>query len=308
MTEVVFERLAEAYDPGLYAGSLPATSLAGFEAVDDEALAQYTAFGYLHIERAFSAEEVDAGRTELEAMALAADPRCKAVFYEGLLRRHLAMEGPARLGEGVEQGKNFSMGETAEELPVVDPELRARHVRKFMGFVEHHPPLRVFAEKPPLAQLIERLIGGPYRIYQDMALIKPPGGREKPWHQDHAYFNFPLDTRIVGIWIPFEEVTPENGCMHLLAGAHRDGPQTHFMRRDWQICDTEIPHSNQTAVPMAAGDVLLFDAKLPHGTPANRTDSMRWAVQYHFVPENVVRTDDQVRLEAFGAEGKDVTC
>lgn len=308
MAEIVFERLAEPYDPGLYIGCRPAVSVAGFEAVDDAALAQYASLGYLHIKDAYSAAEVEAGRAELEAMALAADPQCKAVFYEGLLRRHLAMEGPARMGDGVERGTSFTMGETATELPAVDPELRARHVRKFMGFVEHHPPLRALAEKPPLALLIERLIGGRRRIYQDMALVKPPGGREKPWHQDHAYFNFPLDTPIVGIWIPFGEVTPENGCMHVLAGAHLGGPQIHFMRRDWQICDTEIPVSSQTAVPMAAGDVLLFDAKLPHGTPANRTQAMRWAVQYHFVPENARRTDDQMRLEAFGAEGKDVTC
>ena len=26
-------------------------------------------------------------------------------------------------------------------------------------------------------------------IFQSLALLKPPGGREKPWHQDNAYFN-----------------------------------------------------------------------------------------------------------------------
>ena len=32
-----------------------------------------------------------------------------------------------------------------------------------------------------------------------MALLKPPGGgREKPWHQDKAYFNLTLDTPVVG--------------------------------------------------------------------------------------------------------------
>ena len=35
-----------------------------------------------------------------------------------------------------------------------------------------------------------------------MALVKPAQGREKPWHQDHAYFNVALDTPIVGVWIP----------------------------------------------------------------------------------------------------------
>ncbi|HLT01799.1 MAG TPA: phytanoyl-CoA dioxygenase family protein, partial [Geminicoccaceae bacterium] len=61
-------------------------------------------------------------------------------------------------------------------------------------------------------------------------------------------------------------------------------------------------------VPMRAGDVLLFDGKIPHGTPINRTDDFRWAVQYHFRPATAVLVDDDTRLAAFGSEGRDVTC
>ena len=59
---------------------------------------------------------------------------------------------------------------------------------------------------------------------------------------------------------------------------------------------------------MAAGDVLLFDGKLPHGTPANRTAEFRWAVQYHYRPAAAILVDDEARLAAFGSEGRDVTC
>jgi phytanoyl-CoA hydroxylase len=308
MTQVIFERLAEAPDPALYAGSEPAVAVAGFASVDDEALRRYDALGYLLVRGAISAAQVAAARDELDAMARAEDPACEAVFYEGLLRRHLAMVEDVDPGAAARRGESFVMGETANRLPALGPELRARHVRKFAGFLERHQPLRSLAEAPPLVALVARLIGEPGRIFQDMALVKPPGGREKPWHQDHAYFDLPLDTRIVGVWIPLEDATPENGCMHVLAGAHRGGPQLHFMRRDWQICDTEIAGCRQTAIPMAAGDVLLFDSKLPHGTPVNRTEATRWAVQFHFVPASARKADDGTRLAAFGSEGKDVTC
>ena len=145
-------------------------------------------------------------------------------------------------------------------------------------------------------------------LYQEMAMLKPPMGREKPWHQDHAYFNFALDTRIVGVWFALEDVDEENGCMFVVPGGHHDGPMTHFLRRDWQICDTDILPLPRIAVPMSAGDVLFFHSKLPHGTPINRTNSMRWAVQYHFVPASAVPTDDALRMAAFGSEGKDVAC
>ena len=113
---------------------------------------------------------------------------------------------------------------------------------------------------------------------------------------------------IVGVWIPMGEVTPENGCMHMLAGGHKEGPRLHFKRRDWQICDTDVATSGRVAVPMRPGDVLLFDGKIPHGTPTNQTDSFRWAVQYHYRPADAVLIEDAERLEAFGSEGKNVTC
>ena len=80
-----------------------------------------------------------------------------------------------------------------------------------------------------------------------------------------------------------------NGCMHLLAGGHKAGARIHFKRRDWQICDTDVPATGRVAVPMTVGDVLLFDGKIPHGTPVNRTEDFRWAVQYHYRPATAVQ-------------------
>ena len=78
-----------------------------------------------------------------------------------------------------------------------------------------------------------------------MALLKPPGiGREKPWHQDHAYFNVAASQRIVGVWIALDAATPDNGCMYVLRGKHRDtaspNAYPHFAVRDYQICDTTV--------------------------------------------------------------------
>ena len=96
--------------------------------------------------------------------------------------------------------------------------------------------------------------------------------------------------------------------MHVLPGSHRRGPQLHFMRRDWQICDTDIAGQPQHFLPMDPGDLLLFDAKLAHGTPTNVTQEIRWAVQFHYVPAGALETSEAERLAAFDGEGKDVTC
>ena len=97
--------------------------------------------------------------------------------------------------------------------------------------------------------------------------------------------------------------------MRLVRGGHRAGPALHFLRRDWQICDSHLARSTErVAAPMEAGDCLLFDALLPHGTPRNDTSQTRWALQYHYVPVGAERVTDDERLSVFGAEGKDVTC
>jgi len=143
-----------------------------------------------------------------------------------------------------------------------------------------------------------------------MGLIKPPRiGREKPWHQDFAYFNLPLGTQVVGVWIALDEAMIENGCMHIIPGSHQEGPVVHFQRRDWQICDTDVQVNRCMAVPLKPGSCLLFDGLLHHGTPPSQSDKRRRAVQYHYKPASVAMLDDSAeRLRVFGEEGKDVYC
>jgi phytanoyl-CoA hydroxylase len=275
--------------------------------VDEHELARYDERGFMIVRGAYTAAEVEAARRELALMTRANDPACESIYYEGAIADELPEPPRARRDAG-ESGEK-SPGLTTDALPPLPAEVRSRYVRKFMGFCDdRHPPLAALARKPQMLDLIHRLVREPVRMSQDMAMIKPPGGREKPWHQDHAYFNYPLDTRIVGLWIALDEVTPENGCMYLLAGGHREGPKIHFKRRDWQICDDQLLGRRRVAAPMQAGDALLFDAKLPHGTPTNRTQQTRWAVQLHYVPLSAFDTGDASRLAVFGSEGKNVTC
>ena len=58
------------------------------------------------------------------------------------------------------------------------------------------------AQHPQLIALMTRLVGDTPELFQDQALLKPPLiGREKPWHQDSAYFNLPPESLVVSVWI-----------------------------------------------------------------------------------------------------------
>jgi phytanoyl-CoA hydroxylase len=270
-----------AYAPELYDYARIAEPVVGFDGVADAHIDQYRADGFLTIEAAFSAQEVAAALAGLTDLIDGHPPNFKGIQYERGARSRLAQ---------------------------MTPEQRQDAVRKLMWFVDVEPRLAALARHPRLLALVGRLLGDRPALFQDMALLKPPRGREKPWHQDHAYFRYPLGTPIVGVWIALDEATPENGCMRLLSGSHRAGPVVHFQRRDWQICDTDIPLYQAVAAPLKPGGLLLFDGLCQHGTPHNPTSDRRRAVQFHYAPASVAEGSEAERLAVFGSEGKDVEC
>lgn len=311
--KVVYEPKAKDHDPSLYVAEKTASFLDGWDAVDERSIQQYREEGYLIIKGGFTPDEVASAQLELSKMTLADDPQCESIYYEGTMRELIASDPvDDKTQPDAKSLEGLALGFSGTNLPGLEPEIRARYVRKFMGFTASHPPLKSQAEHPRLLALVRRLCQETeIDLFQEMAMIKPPGGREKPWHQDHAYFNYPLDTRIVGVWISLGKVTPENGCMFLMPGMHKHGPIPHFMRRDWQICDDDILTqltAHRVAAPMDGGDVLIFDSKLPHGTPKNNTDEYRWAVQLHYRSARSKPCRDEDRMANFGSEGKDVTC
>jgi phytanoyl-CoA hydroxylase len=118
----------------------------------------------------------------------------------------------------------------------------------------------------------------------------------------------PLDAKVVTAWIALDEATVENGCLFVIPGSHREGPVVHVRRRDWQICDNQVPLERVAAAPLKPGGVLLFDSYLQHGTPANDSPKRRRALQFVYVPADAGRITPAERLAVFGSEGKDVTC
>ena len=182
-------------------------------------------------------------------------------------------------------------------------------MRKFMHFVDYDDRLHGLAHHPQLLTLVQRLIGDIPLLFQDMALLKPPRmGREKPWHQDHAYFRVDLEARVVGCWIALDEATIENGCMVIAPGSHLKGPVVHFQRRDWQICDTDVDNSDALAVPLKPGGLLIFQSLLHHGTPPNLSAQRRRALQFHYRPQSAPLTSQEERLALFGGEGLGAEC
>jgi phytanoyl-CoA hydroxylase len=273
------------YPEDLYHYDAIAKGVEGFGGIGEAEIALFHQQGYLVVNHAFNLQEVQDALDGLLHLLSGANPNFTSVMYE-----------QTALASGVD----------IESLPA---EVRQDYVRKFMWFVGHDARLHALAHHAQLREVVARIMGEQPVLFQDMALLKPPNiGREKPWHQDHAYFDLPLETPVVGVWIALDEATTENGCMIVNPGSHRQGPVVHFKRRDWQICDTHINNQHAVAVPLKPGGCLLFHSLMQHGTPTNQSQQRRRAVQFHYRPESAPKTSEEERLAIFGSEGKDVTC
>ena len=275
--------LSDDFPQGLYDPTGIVTGVDGFDAVTDAHVAQFHEQGYLIVENAFTAQEVQ-------------------IALDGLF--HL-LSGAVEEFNGV-QYERASAGVAVEDMSV---EEKQDYVRKFMSFVDYDERLNELAHHPLLLALVERLIGEAPVLFQSMALLKPPRlGRDKPWHQDAAYFQIELDAKVVGCWIALDEATIENGCMVIAPGSHLKGPVVHFRRRDWQICDTDVDNSGAVAVPLKPGGLLIFQSLLHHGTPPNDSGLRRRALQFHYRPQSAPLTSQEERLAIFGGEGLGAEC
>ena len=292
-------------EPGLHAPELydfaaVAEGVEGLAAIDEAQAARYHELGVLAVHKAFTAAEVQAALDGLTDLIAGKAPEFINIQFRGDAR---------------------------DRLEQLNLEERVNAVRRLLSFTNYEPRLKEMALHPQLLAAVEQLLGAPPQLFQSMALIKPPRGREKPWHQDHAYFELPLDVRVVGVWIALDAADVENGCMRFLPGWHLASGEEerkerasakraalvgndwrpiwpHYHRRDWQIADVEMEglQTQRVAAPLEPGGLVIFDSFIPHGTPTNYTQQRRRAVQFHYVAANVPKITADERMAIWGGE------
>jgi len=125
--------LTDEFPPDLYEPTGVVTGVNGFDAVTDAHVAQFHKQGFLIVENAFTAHEMQ-------------------VALDGLF--HL-LSGEVEEFNGV-QYERASAGVAVEEMPL---EEKQDYVRKFMSFVDYDERLNELAHHPLLLALVERLIG-----------------------------------------------------------------------------------------------------------------------------------------------------
>ena len=148
-----------------------------------------------------------------------------------------------------------------------------------------------FATHPAAMTIARQLIGPDIILWGTTIFGKPPkNGKETPWHQDGDYYPIrPLD--VLTLWIPLDDVTPENGPMRFIPGSHK--PRKIFSH-SWRegkdktinmVCDSEhFDLVDAEALIIRAGQMSFHDVYMIHGSQANLTDSRRAAFVVRLMP------------------------
>lgn len=223
--------------------------------LSDEQFEQYQTDGYVVVEDALSDETVERVKDRLRE-------------YTHGDREPETFE--SQLEPRVERGEL----EVAEEGDAV---------RKFegLGMVEEDDVFREIANHDAIVSVAAQLLGPNLKLLRSAAMFKPPEiGSEKGYHQDAAYYPIrPMDH--LTVWIALDDATPENGCMNVVPGAHKDGLLGHEAveyETDIVIADREYDEDDAVALPMEAGSVLFQHCLTPHFTAPNTTDRWRRAL------------------------------
>ena len=150
------------------------------------------------------------------------------------------------------------------------------------NFVPYHRGLADLFLGDRMVALLAELCGEPVVLFKDKINFKLPGGAGFAPHQDApAYVDFGVEHHLT-LMVPVDPFTRENGCLEIareacervIVPSNPDGTVRADVMRD---CDL-VP---LLAVP---GDLIVFDAWVPHLSGPNGSDGPRRSYYLTFNP------------------------
>jgi ectoine hydroxylase-related dioxygenase (phytanoyl-CoA dioxygenase family) len=148
-------------------------------------------------------------------------------------------------------------------------------------------------------ELEECLYGGMLLIYKPAA-----AGRDTPWHQDEAYWEFPTRRcHSLSVWMPLDDVTVDSGCMQFIPGSqaldvlrYRKLPGVEPLE-----LDEPVDLSSAVACPLAAGGATFHYCRTLHHTASNTSPHRRRALTTIFHGPRTARLQPIVPPRVVGA-------
>ena len=183
----------------------------------------------------------------------------------------MLLEGFSRLRPDDRSSARAAKPASGYHTTILDPDLdRKRGANAIIsGLVRRH--------------INEILVG--YRVVTSGFLVKEPAGGSLNLHLDWTMTER-VDDIGLNIWSPLIDVDEGNGALRFLAGSHRlvpniEGPGLPFYFQGYGPDLGE--HS--VLVPLKAGEAVIFDTTILHGSSTNASDQLRPAIASFCAPQ-----------------------
>jgi ectoine hydroxylase-related dioxygenase (phytanoyl-CoA dioxygenase family) len=151
------------------------------------------------------------------------------------------------------------------------------------------------ARIPEILDMVAQVLGDDIALWNASFFAKPARtGSKTPWHQDGEYWPIrPLATCTV--WIAVDASTPENGCLRVIPGSHRQQRLAKHQENNaaglalnLELDATEFDESQAEDIILEPGQVSLHDVYLYHGSEANHSNNSRRGMTLRFMPTTSV--------------------
>ena len=150
------------------------------------------------------------------------------------------------------------------------------------NFVPYHGEVAALFGGPRFLDLLAALCGEPVVLFKDKINFKAPGGAGFAPHQDApAYVDFGVEHHLT-VMVPVDAFTADNGCLEMArdACARRFLPQN----ADGTLQAGVMEHLEVEPLLARPGDIIVFDAWVPHRSGPNRSAGPRRSYYLTFNP------------------------
>ena len=169
--------------------------------------------------------------------------------------------------------------------------------------LEYDPYFLAYMQKPLFRHLCARVYGESTAVacYRAMFMNKPAReGTPLVWHQDR--WNYLDHDPQITIWTALDPATIENGCVHIVPGAHHTlinpSNPSGFMTPEQAVELTRNAEIIQ--LELEAGECVLLHNHLPHSSEVNNTDIPRRAFSACYMDAATKAANGQQFATIFG--------
>ncbi len=178
------------------------------------------------------------------------------------------------------------------------------HTHTFLNWVYR------MASHPKVLDAVEGVLGPDLTVRDSAWFAKMPGDKKYiSWHQDGTYWGL-HPPKAVTAWIALSDSLPENGCMRVVPGSHRQI----YPHHETYAADNALSRGQEVAVTvderqavdivLRPGEMSLHDVAIVHGSQANASGKPRIGLAVRYMPPEVVQ-EGKVRQLALLVRGKD---